>query len=74
MDAIKLICDWLMVNDDLIGSNEKSPLWARLAHLCNLLPVDEMIELRGKENISPDLIRTIEQDSWMQQFSLWEDR
>ena len=74
MDVIKLICDWLIVNDDIIESNQNSPLWVRLAHLCNLLPIAEMIEMKGKENISSHIIKSMEQDSWMQQFSLWEDR
>ena len=46
----------------------------RLAQLCNLIPVTELIRIKGKENISEDLLKVIEQDSWIQSFSLWEDR
>jgi len=74
LEAIKLLCDWLSVNDEIIRSNAKSPLWIRLAQMCNFLPISELIQIRGADNLSPDLSKVLEQDSWMQTFSLWEDR
>ena len=74
LEAIKLLCDWLSVNDEIIRSNAKSPLWIRLAQMCNFLPISELIQIRGTDNLSPDLLKVLEQDSWMQTFSLWEDR
>ena len=74
LEAIKLLCDWLSVNDEIIRSNAKSPLWIRLAQMCNFLPISELIQIRGTDNLSPDLSKVLEQDSWMQTFSLWEDR
>jgi len=57
-----------------VRANLKSPLWSRLAHICNIMPIKKLIAIKGKENISKDLLLVIEQDSWMQSFSLWEDR
>ena len=74
LEAIKLLCDWLSVNDEIIRSNAKSPLWIRLAQMCNFLPISELIQIRGTDNLSPDLSKVLGQDSWMQTFSLWEDR
>jgi len=74
MDAIKLICDWLMANGDIITAHEKSPLWTRLAHLCNMLPMNELVAERDRANISPHILKAMDQDNWMQPYSLWEDR
>ena len=72
LHPIKIICDWLFVNDEIVMENLNSPLWTRLVHLVNLLEIDEMIKIKG--GISDEAAHLLKENHWMQPFSLWEDR
>ena len=72
LHPIKIICDWLFVNDEIIMENISSPFWSRLVHLCNLLDIEQMIRIKGE--ISEEATYLLKENQWMQCFSLWEDR
>ena len=72
LHPLKIICDWLSVNDDIVESNLNSPFWSRLVYLCNLLKVQELLNL--KKDVSNDAKNILNENQWMQCFSLWEDR
>lgn len=69
---IKIICDWLFVNDEIVTEHCSAPFWARLVHLVNLLDIDEMIRIKG--DVSEEAKNLLKGEQWLQCFSLWEDR
>ena len=72
LHPLKIICDWLSVNDEIVESNLNSPFWSRLVYLCNLLKVQELVDV--KQDVSNDAKNILNENQWMQCFSLWEDR
>ena len=73
LSSLKIICDWLLANGDIIEECEASPLWSRLVKLFNSFDLELLLE--EKKNVSETALKIATGDeTWIQPYSLWEDR
>jgi hypothetical protein len=73
LPSLKIICDWLLANGDIIEECESSPLWSRLVKIFHSFELELLLE--EKKDVSDLAMKMATGDeTWIQPFSLWEDR
>ena len=73
LPSLKIICDWLLANGDIIEESVSSPLWSRLVKLFHAFELELLLD--EKKNVSDVAMKLATGDeTWLQPFSLWEDR
>merc|ERR1719444_694825 len=73
LPSLKIICDWLLANGDIIEECESSPLWSRLVKIFHSFELELLLE--EKKDVSDVAMKMATGDeTWIQPFSLWEDR